>query len=48
MPTISVLAVTAHGEAILRALGLARELDKGKGEAMIQDIYLPYINRGLS
>lgn len=36
------------GVDMLRALGPARELDKGKGERTGQDIYVPHINRGLS
>lgn len=50
MPRISELAWTVVHVVfdMLRALEPARELDKGKGEGMGQDICLPHINRGHS
>jgi hypothetical protein len=51
LPRISALTFMpfVHGVGVdmLRALGPARELDKGKGEATGQDIFLLHINRGL-
>ena len=51
MPRISELALTdVHDPEVdmVLTVGPARELDKGKGEVMGQDIYLPHINRGQS
>jgi hypothetical protein len=46
LPRISGLALTVvHDPEVDMLLALG---DKGKGEAMGQNVYLPHINRGLS